>query len=98
VKPKKSGTKKAYNFQLKILQAPGIRQEAKREQREEEHQSRGGNKARELGCQGREGRSDGEKTEGGPEERERERERKRTNYSRQKGPPFSGPIIGCHFP
>jgi hypothetical protein len=38
---KKVEQKKAYNFQLKIIQAPGIRQEAKREKREEEHQSRG---------------------------------------------------------
>jgi hypothetical protein len=71
-KQKKSGTKKAYNFQLKILQAPGIRQRGKaRAERRGNTKARGGSKPRELGCQGRKGRSDGDETEGGTEERER---------------------------
>jgi hypothetical protein len=77
--------KKAYNFQLKILQAPGTRQEAKREQREEEHQSRGGSKARELGCQGRkEGAMAKKRREG--QKRERERGSEQTTVDKRDHP------------
>jgi hypothetical protein len=103
VKPKPK-TKKKWNkksLQLSAENSPSSRDttRGKSESREKRNtKAEVGAKQRELGCQGRKGRSDGEENGGRDRrEREREREKKRTNYSRQKGPPFSGPIIGCHF-